>query len=58
MTVWVLMLVKYEEVITPGPVFTKLFGFRIKIRLTFQNEYFLDYFPLSVQGNMIGDNNI
>jgi len=30
------------------PVFTKLFRFWIKIRLKFQNEYFLDYFPLSV----------
>ena len=32
-----------------GPVFTKLFRFRIKIRVKFQNESFLDYFPLSVQ---------
>ena len=35
------------------PVFTKLFRFRMKIRLKFQNELFLDYFPLSVQGNLI-----
>jgi len=34
-------------------MFTKLFRFRIKIRLRFQNEYFLDYFPLSVQENLI-----
>jgi len=34
-------------------VFTKLFRFRIKIRLKFQNESFLDYFPLSVQENFI-----
>jgi len=32
-------------------VFTKLFRFRIKIRLKFQNEQFLDYFLLSVQEN-------
>jgi len=32
-------------------VFTKLF--RFKIRLKFQNEQFLDYFPLSVQENLI-----
>ena len=38
---------------TPGPLFTKLFRFRIKIRLKFQNEYFLDYFTLSVQENLI-----
>ena len=37
---------------SPGPVFTKLFRFRIKIRLKFQNEEFLDYFPLSVQENI------
>jgi len=37
----------------PDPVFTKPFRFRIKIRLTFQNEYFLDYFPLSVKENLI-----
>ena len=36
-----------------GPVFTKLFRFRIKIRVKFQNESFLDYFPLSVQEIMI-----
>jgi len=30
---------------------TKLFRFRI--RLKFQNELFLDYFPLSVQNNLI-----
>ena len=34
-------------------MFTKLFRFRIKIRLKFQNEYFLYYFPLSVQENLI-----
>jgi len=34
-------------------VFTKLFRFRIKIRLKFQNEQFLDHFPLSVQENLI-----
>jgi len=34
-------------------VFTQLFRFRFKIRLKFQNEYFLDYFPLSVQENLI-----
>jgi len=34
-------------------VFTKLFRFRIKIRLKFQNEKFLDCFPLSVQENLI-----
>jgi len=34
-------------------VFTKLYRFRIKIRLKFQNEYFLDYFKLSVQENLI-----
>jgi len=34
-------------------VFTKLFRFRIKIRLKFQNEYFLDHFPLSVQENLM-----
>jgi len=38
---------------TPGPVLTKLFRIRIKIRLKFQNEYFLDYFPFSVQENLI-----
>ena len=38
---------------TPGPLFTKLFRFRIKIRLKFQNEYFLDYFTFSVQENLI-----
>ena len=32
-------------------MFTKLFRFRIKIRLKFQNEQFLDYFLLSVQEN-------
>ena len=36
-----------------GPVLTKLFRIRIKIRLKFQNEYFLDYFPLSVQENFM-----
>ena len=35
-----------------GLVFTKLFRFRIKIRLKFQNEHFLNYFPLSVQENL------
>jgi len=34
-------------------VFTKLFRFRIIIRLNIQNEYFLDYFPLSVHENLI-----
>ena len=34
---------------TSGPLFTKLFRFRLK----FQNESFLDYFPLSVQENLI-----
>ena len=34
-------------------MFTKLFRFRIKIRLKFRNESFLDYFPLSVQENLI-----
>jgi len=34
-------------------VFTKHFRFRIKIRLTFQNEYFLDYFSLFVRENLI-----
>ena len=38
---------------SPVPVFTKLFRFRIKIRLKFQNEYLFDYFPLSVKENMI-----
>jgi len=33
-------------------VFTKLFRFRIKIRLKFQNEWFLDHFPLHVQENL------
>ena len=32
-------------------MFTKLFRFRI--RLKFQNELFLDYFPISVQNNLI-----
>ena len=36
-----------------GHVLTKLFRFRIKIRLKFQNEYFLGYFPLFVQENLI-----
>ena len=36
-----------------GPVFTKHFRFRIKIRLKFQNEYFLDYFSLFVRENLI-----
>ena len=36
-----------------APLFTKLFRFRIKIRLKFQNEYFLDYFPFSVQENLM-----
>ena len=36
-----------------GPVFTKLFMFRMKIRLKFKNEYLLEQFPLSVQENMI-----
>jgi len=35
------------------PVFTKLFKFRIKIKFKFQYELFLDYFPLSVQENLI-----
>jgi len=39
--------------VTNRPVFTKLYRFRIKIRLKFQNEYFLDYFKLSVQENLI-----
>jgi len=30
-----------------------LLRFRIKIRLKFQNELFQDYFPLSVQENLI-----
>jgi len=34
-------------------VVTKLFRFRIKIRLKFQIESFLDYFPLSVQENLM-----
>ena len=34
-------------------MFTKLFRFRIKIRLKFQNESFLDHFPLSVPENLI-----
>ena len=34
-------------------MFTKLFRSRIKIRLKFQNEQLLDYFPLSVQQNLI-----
>jgi len=34
-------------------VFTKHFRFRIKIRLKFQNEYFLDYFSLFVRENLI-----
>ena len=29
-------------------MFTTPFRFRIKIRLKFQNEYFLDYYSLSV----------
>ena len=37
---------------SPGPVFTKLFRFRIKIWLKFQNEYFLDFCTLSVQENL------
>ena len=37
---------------TLGLVFTNLFRFKIKIRLKFQNEYFLDYFPLSIQENL------
>jgi len=36
-----------------APRFTNLFRFRIKIRLKFQIEYFLDYFPLSIQENLI-----
>ena len=39
--------------LSSGPVFTKIFRFRIKIRLKFQNEYFLDHFPLSVQEKII-----
>ena len=39
--------------LSSGPVFTKLFRLCIKIRLKFQNEYFLDYFSLSVQENLI-----
>jgi len=35
----------------PGSVFTKLFRFRI--RLKFQNEYFLDYYQLFVLENLI-----
>jgi len=34
-------------------MFTKLFRVRIKIRLKFQNEEFLDYFPISVQESLI-----
>jgi len=34
-------------------VFTKLFRFKMKIRLKFQNEKFLDYLLLSVQENLI-----
>jgi len=34
-------------------VFTKLFRFSIRFRIKFQNEYFLDYFTLSVQENLI-----
>ena len=34
-------------------MFTKLFKFRIKIKFKFQYELFLDYFPLSVQENLI-----
>ena len=35
-----------------GHVFTKLFRFRIEIRLKVQNHWFLDNFPLSVQENL------
>jgi len=34
-------------------MFTKLFRFRIKIRIKFYNEQYLDYFLLSVQENLI-----
>ena len=34
-------------------MFTKLLRFRMKIRLKFRNEWFLDYFSLSVQENLI-----
>jgi len=34
-------------------VFTNPFRFRIKIRLKFQKELFLDYFPLSIQENLM-----
>jgi len=34
-------------------VYTKLVRFRIKIRLKFQNKKCVDYFPLSVQENLI-----
>jgi len=37
----------------PGPVFTKLFRFMINIRLKYQNEYFLVYYPISVQETLI-----
>jgi len=38
------------------PVFRKIFRIRIKIRLKFPNELFLEnlnYFPFSVQDNLI-----
>ena len=43
----------WENWTTPSLVFTKLFRIRIKIRLKFQNEIFLDHFPLSIQEECI-----
>ena len=39
--------------LSSGLVFTKIFRFRIKIRLKFKNEYLFDHFPLSVQEKII-----
>ena len=44
---------RHQHKLGSWPVFTKLFRFRIKIRLKFHNESFLDYFPISVRENLI-----
>ena len=47
------LYIKHLKINDTGLLFTKLFRFRIKTRLKFQNEKCLDYFPLSVQENLI-----